>query len=87
MPDSSIIERFVEVLENRQFEIPSLEINRENIDEYCNQYELNILEKAYILDINPELIFNQPFLKGFIFLELNREDKRELVWKKLLKLI
>ncbi|MEO6728613.1 MAG: hypothetical protein ABIM99_01700 [Candidatus Dojkabacteria bacterium] len=86
MSKPSISNRFKGVLERRQIQLSKITVDRETIDDVCEEFGINVLEKAYIVGLDPRLIFSSDFIKGITFLELNRNEDNFAIWQSILKI-
>ncbi len=62
------------------------DVDRDSIDQFCEDLGINVLEKAYVIGLDPRLIFSDGFIKGISFLQLNRNEDNFAIWKCILKL-
>ena len=89
MSKPALMQRLEEVLTQKGF-FPEdsffKDVDRDSIDEFCEDLGINILEKAYILGFDAKMIFHESFLKGIVLLELNRNDDNLEIWKNILKI-
>ncbi|MFS8130693.1 MAG: hypothetical protein ACMG57_01810 [Candidatus Dojkabacteria bacterium] len=86
MSNSAFTKRFKEVLGKRNIELSEASFDRETIDDVCEDLGINVLEKAFIVGLDPRLIFSEGFLKGISFLELNRKADNYSLWTCILRI-
>ncbi len=89
MSNPALKKRLEEVLRRKGFfRDDSLlqEVDRDSIDDICDDLGINVLEKAYVVGLDPRLIFSDGFLKGISFLELNRKADNFSLWKCILRI-
>jgi len=86
MSKPALNERLEEVLATKNLSSDNLTIDRETIDDVCEELGINILEKAYVIGLDPRLIFSEGFIKGITFLQLNRNEDNYAIWKCILKI-
>ena len=86
MSKPALNERLEEILATKNLSSDNLTIDRETIDDVCEELGINILEKAYVIGLDPRLIFSEGFIKGISFLQLNRNEDNYAIWKCILKI-
>lgn len=87
MSEPTLNERLGEILIKKNLSSNTInEVNRDTLDDVCDELGINILEKAYVVGLDPRLIFSEGFIKGITFLQLNRNEDNYAIWKNILNI-